>query len=383
MVHIERHLYNEISTFLPTEKAIVIQGSRQVGKTTLIQRLTQRYDRVLWVNGDDILDREEWSGMDRYSLMRQVSPYDCVVIDEAQRIRNVGLLVKMMIDAKLGKAVFISGSSSLNLNSSITEPLTGRKWTFDLFPTSYGEMEANLGPRDASRRLDEVLVRGSYPEVFTAESRADRRLREIASSYLYRDVLEYGNIKKPDILVKLLRALAYQLGSTVSIHKLSKLVRVAAKTVDRYIDLLVDGYVLFRLPPLSTNPRKELSTSRKIYFHDNGIRNTLIDDLNAYPGRNDRGALWENYVVSEFHKAVAYTGRGGQLFFWRSRNGAEVDLALRHGGRYLAYEIKANPKKLGRFPASFLERYPIERTLTVHPGNFPTQLALFQEQLAE
>ncbi|MEM9260193.1 MAG: ATP-binding protein, partial [Bacteroidota bacterium] len=321
-----RHLYSEISSFLPTDKAILIQGSRQVGKTTLIERLTVRYNNVLWINGDDILDREDWGDINRETVLRQVAPYDCVVIDEAQRIRNVGLAIKIIIDAKLGKAVFISGSSSLNLNSTITEPLTGRKWTFELFPFTYGEIEAELGARAARRRLDNTLIHGTYPEVFTAEMWGERRLREIASSYLYKDVLEYGNIKKPDVLVKLLRALSYQVGNTVSIHELSQLVRVDAKTVDRYLGLLEDSYVLFRLSPLSTNPRKELSTSRKIFFYDNGIRNVLINDLRDYAERNDRGPLWENYVIAEFHKAVAYAGKRGSLFFWRSRGGAEVDL---------------------------------------------------------
>ncbi|MEM9528702.1 MAG: ATP-binding protein [Bacteroidota bacterium] len=377
-----RHLYSEISSFLPTDKAILVQGSRQVGKTTLIERLTVRYNNVLWINGDDILDREDWGDINRETVLRQVAPYDCVVIDEAQRIRNVGLAIKIIIDAKLGKAVFISGSSSLNLNSTITEPLTGRKWTFELFPFTYGEIEAELGARAARRRLDNTLIHGTYPEVFTAETWGERRLREIASSYLYKDVLEYGNIKKPDVLVKLLRALSYQVGNTVSIHELSQLVRVDAKTVDRYIGLLEDSYVLFRLSPLSTNPRKELSTSRKIFFYDNGIRNVLINDLRDYTERNDRGSLWENYVIAEFHKAVAYAGKRGSLFFWRSRGGAEVDLILQYNGQYFAYEIKANPKKRVRFPKSFLEAYTVASTITVHPDNFSEQLAVLRNRLA-
>ena len=378
---IQRILLNSIASFLPTDKAVLIQGSRQVGKTTLIKQLTERYQKILWVNGDDIIDREDWNDIGSEALLRQIAPYDCVVVDEAQRIHNIGLAIKLIIDAKVNKAIFISGSSSLNLNSTITEPLTGRKWSFELFPFAYGELETELGVRAAQRRIPDLLVHGAYPEVFTATSRSERRLREIASSYLYKDVLEYGNIKKPEVLVRLLRALAYQVGSTASIHELSKLVRVDSKTVDRYIGLLEDSYVLFRLPPLSTNPRKELSTSRKIYFYDNGIRNVLIDDLRAYEGRSDRGALWENYVVAEFKKVVAYAGRGGRLFFWRSRNGAEVDLVLLVNGQYFAYEIKANSKKRGRFPASFLEAYAPKATATVHPANFADVLAELRERL--
>lgn len=380
---IERHLYRDIESYLPTPKAILVQGSRQVGKTTLIRQLTQRYESVLWINGDDVLDRTEWNDIDRTTLLQLVASYDCIVVDEAQRIQNIGLSIKMLIDAHLDKAIFISGSSSLNLNSTITEALTGRKWTFELFPFSFKEIAAEITPREAKRRLEELLVYGSYPEVFTAQSRRERRLREIASSYLYKDVLEYGNIRKPDVLVKLLRAIAYQVGSTVSIHELSNLVRVDAKTVERYIGLLEDSYVLFRLPPLSTNPRKELSTFRKIFFYDNGIRNTLIEDLRPFTNRDDRGALWENYVISEFQKAKAYAGGSGQLFFWRSRNGAEVDFVLLYNGVYYAYEIKANPNKQGRFSRSFMEQYDVRKLVTVNPTNFAEELSRFAGMMQE
>ena len=381
MDNLRRLLYDEISTLLPTDKAIVVQGSRQVGRTTLLRKLTERYDRVLWINGDDILDREAWSDLDRTRLLAEVADYDCLVIDEAQRIRNVGLAIKLLVDAQTGKAIFVSGSSSLDLNSSISEALTGRKWTFELFPFTYTEVADDLGSKEAYRRLDQTLVHGSYPEVFTATHQVERRLRELASAYLYKDVLEYGNVQKPDVLVKLLRAVAYQIGSTASIHGISKTVRVDAKTVDRYLALLSDSCVLFSLPPLSSNPRKELSTSRKLYFYDNGIRNALIDDLRPYPARSDRGELWENYVISEFTKAVAYAGRGGQLFFWRSRNQAEVDLILRRNGQLHTFEIKANPNKRGRFPASFRERYEPVTMETVHPDNFAEQLTRFRELL--
>ena len=349
----------------------------------MIRQLTQRYESVLWINGDDVLDRTEWNDIDRTTLLQLVASYDCIVVDEAQRIQNIGLSIKMLIDAHLDKAIFISGSSSLNLNSTITEALTGRKWTFELFPFSFKEIAAEITPREAKRRLEELLVYGSYPEVFTAQSRRERRLREIASSYLYKDVLEYGNIRKPDVLVKLLRAIAYQVGSTVSIHELSNLVRVDAKTVERYIGLLEDSYVLFRLPPLSTNPRKELSTFRKIFFYDNGIRNTLIEDLRPFTNRDDRGALWENYVISEFQKAKAYAGGSGQLFFWRSRNGAEVDFVLLYNGVYYAYEIKANPNKQGRFSRSFMEQYDVRKLVTVNPTNFAEELSRFAGMMQE
>ena len=367
---IERTIADRINSRLSDPKALIIKGARQVGKTTLIHRLTKEATAVLWVDGDDPSHRLRWNNINRQLLNRLVRGYAYLVIDEAQRIENVGLTVKMAIDGKLPIKVILSGSSSLNLASTLNEPLTGRKWSFELFPLSWNEIVGAYRFADALNRLEDLLIFGCYPEVVTAADSQEERLREIAASYLYKDILEYGDVRKPDLLVKLLRAIAYQVGSEVSYQELSLLLGVDNKTIQRYIQLLEDSYVLFRLPPLSTNPRKEISTSRKIYFFDNGIRNAVIDDFSPLDERNDRGQLWENFMVVELYKQQRNHTQGGQFYFWRSRNQAEVDLVVKKGSAYHAYEFKYSTKKKARFPAAFLERYTPVQTSVVHPGNF-------------
>ncbi len=368
--HVNRTVRSLVESRLGDQKALIIQGARQVGKTTLIHQLVEENREVLWVDGDNPADRLRWGNIDRNLLQRLVQGYDYLIIDEAQRIENIGLAVKMAVDGKLPVKVILSGSSSLNLASSLHEPLTGRKWSFELFPFSWAEIEQTYRLAAALDRLDELLVLGCYPEIVTAENSKEERLREIAASYLYKDILEYGDIRKPDLIVKLLRALAYQIGSEVSYQELSLLLGVDNKTVQRYIQLLEDSYVLLRLPPLSTNPRKEISTSRKIYFLDNGIRNAVIDDFSPMAERNDRGQLWENFMVTELYKRQRNTSRAGHFFFWRSRSQAEVDLVLEAGGVYTAYEFKYNPRKKVGFPQSFTERYAPREEHVIHPQNF-------------
>ncbi len=368
--YINRAVREIVDQRLDDHKALIIQGARQVGKTTLIRQLVDSDREVLWVDGDDPADRLRWGNIERSLLQRLVRGYDYLVIDEAQRIENVGLAVKMAIDGKLPVKVILSGSSALNLASTLNEPLTGRKWSFELFPLSWGEIEAAYRLPVALDRLSELLILGCYPEIVTAEDSKEERLREIAASYLYKDILEHGDIRKPDLIVKLLRALAYQIGSEVSYHELAQLLGVDSKTVQRYIQLLEDSYVLLRLPPLSTNPRKEISTSRKIYFLDNGIRNAVVDDLSPLGERNDRGQLWENFMVTELYKRQRNSKRGGQFFFWRSRSQAEVDLVLKEGSSVTAYEFKYNSRKKVSFPKSFTERYSPQAEHVIHPENF-------------
>ena len=369
-ISIPRTILPKLDSRLADRKAIIVQGARQVGKTTLIAELLKNRARVQWVNGDNPSDRLRWNTIDRSLLLRLVEGYDYLVIDEAQRIEQVGLSVKMAIDGGLPLKVILSGSSSLNLASSLNEPLTGRKWSFELFPLSWAEIVGNYRLPTALDGLSERLVMGSYPEIVTAADSKVDRLKEIASSYLYKDILEYGDVRKPDLIVKLLRALAYQIGGEVSYQELSLLLGVDNKTVQRYIQLLEDTYVLLRLPALSTNPRKEISTSKKIYFLDNGIRNAVIDDLTPLGERDDIGQLWENYLVSELYKQRRNAGGSGQFYFWRSRGQAEVDLVIRSSGRYEAFEFKYKPRKRVSFPKSFLSRYQPHSTTVVHADNF-------------
>lgn len=368
---ISRHLSSLIKPHLGDKKALIVQGARQVGKTTLIKDLLHDREGVLWVNGDVLADQTLWgSNLSPEQLRRLTEGFSFLVFDEVQRINNIGLTTKILIDEGIPVQPILSGSLSLNLTSSVNEPLTGRKWSFELYPLDWGELTRHYNLYPVLRQLDSRLVLGSYPEVVTATERVERRLEEITSSYLYKDILDYGDIRKPELITQLLRALAYQVGAQVSYNELANMLQVSNETIRRYVQLLEESYVIFRLAPLSTNPRKEIFTSRKIYFVDNGIRNALINNLAPLQQRNDQGQLWENFIVSEFLKRAKHEGHRTTPHFWRSKDGAEVDLVLAQDGRYRAYEIKYNPRKNAKFPNSFLERYEPEVTEVVNRENF-------------
>lgn len=367
---ISRTISQDIKGVQGTKKAIVLQGARQVGKTTLIDSLFSKSEKIMWVDGDDPEDRTLWGNVSKANLPLYLDGYTHLVVDEAQRIENIGLTVKMIIDGGMGIEVILSGSSSLNLASTINEPLTGRKWSFELFPLSWPELSNHYGLVNTLRQLERYLIFGGYPEVVTAEVKTGMRLREIANSYLYKDILDFGLVRKPELIIQLLRALAYQVGSEVSYNELANSLQVNNETIRRYVQLLEESYVIFRLEPLSTNPRKEIFTSRKIYFLDNGIRNAVIGNLNPLAVRNDAGQLWENFIVTEFHKKTSYSNQDDRLYFWRDKRGAEVDLVVGRNGEYAAYELKFNPRKKARFPKAFLERYTPQRTETVNRENF-------------
>lgn len=366
---ISRTIANSVLKRLTDEKALIIQGARQVGKTTLIRSLVPN-DETLWVNGDRLRDRQIWDNLDAERLPLLVDGYRYLVIDEAQRMANIGLTAKVLIDEGYDIKVILTGSSSLNLASTLNEPLTGRKWTYALFPITWVELTAHFGHFQAMRQLEQRVLLGSYPEIVTARTDTIARLEEIAGSYLYKDILDYGLIRKPELVEKLLRALAYQVGSEVSYNELANTLQISAETVRRYIQLLEESYVLFRLPPLSTNPRKEISTSRKIYFVDTGIRNAIINNFEPLAGRPDKGALWENFVISEIYKHAQHAGLRTQLYYWRSKGGAEIDVVTQSGSTYRAYEVKFNPKKKARFAAAFLERYAPVTTKMINFDNF-------------
>ncbi|MEN0003049.1 MAG: ATP-binding protein [Bacteroidota bacterium] len=368
--YIQRRILDRLQQRLGDHKAIVVQGARQVGKTTLINQLLANRNDVIWINGDNPTSRLRWNNIDLATLTQMTQGYEYLVIDEAQRIENIGLTTKMAIDNRLPIKVILSGSSALNLASSVNEPLTGRKWSYELFPLSWEELVGAYRLPPMLDRLEERLLYGCYPEVVTQDSK-EERLREIAASYLYKDILEYGNVRKPDLIIKLLQALAYQISAEVSYHELSRLLGVDVKTIQRYIQLLEDSYVLLRLPALSTNPRKEISTSRKIYFLDNGIRNAVIDNFNPLRMRNDRGPLWENFIITELYKQRRNIGGGDQFYFWRSRSQAEVDLVIRSSGHYEVFECKYNPRKAtNKLPDSFMKRYEPIAITVVHTENF-------------
>lgn len=365
---IVRDISKNILADWDNKKAIVLLGPRQVGKTTLIQKLVEG-KKVLFLNGDNPQTRLTFANANFTFLINTVADYDVVVVDEAQRIQNIGITIKMLIDAKLKKQFILTGSSSLDLGNEINEPLTGRKWEHQLFPLSWNEIKNHYTFANAYERLEEFLIYGMYPEVVT-ETKKQKILLHLAGSYLYKDILELVNIKKPDLLMKLLNALALQLGSEVSYNELSKILGVDRMTVVNYIDLLEKSFVIFRLHPYSSNQRNEITSKPKIYFYDNGIRNAIIGQFNPLQNRQDLGSLFENFFISEKIKKLTYEGFYGKTHYWRNTQQAEIDFLEIIENEISVYEIKYNPNKKVNFTKSFTEKYHPKNTFVINKENF-------------
>lgn len=365
---IKREISKQLLNDWDNKKAIILLGPRQVGKTTLIQELVKD-NNVLKINGDDPQTRLQLSNANFNFLKNLVEGYDTIFIDEAQRIENVGITAKMLIDANLGKQLIITGSSSLDLGNKINEPLTGRKWEHQLFPLSWKEIRDEFSFAEAINRFEEFLIYGMYPEVVTSTDKK-RILLSLSGSYLYKDVLELVNIKMPDLLIKLLNALAIQLGNEVSYNELAKILGVDRQTVINYIDLLEKAFVVFRFYPYSTNLRNEITSKPKIYFYDNGIRNAIIGRFSPLVSREDVGALFENFFISERKKRLKYDHFYGTAHFWRNTQQAEIDYIEINEGKINAYELKYNPKRKVIFTKSFTEKYHPKNTFVVNKDNF-------------
>jgi hypothetical protein len=350
-------------------KIIIISGARQVGKTTLVEHILQGYDNLLSLNADDPKDKLNLEGRDFDYLNNFIGDKNVIFIDEAQKIEEIGNTLKLLVD-NYGekKQIIATGSSSLNLLSNTSEPLTGRKYVYELFPLSLGEIYEGKSVLSIDKELELLLVYGTYPAVYSSGIvEKERLLREISKSYLYKDILELEQVKNPAHLDKLLSALALQIGSEVSLSELSNLVGLDLKTVERYIDLLEKNYVIFRLPPYYTNERKVLSKQNKIYFYDIGIRNALINNFNPLSKRNDRGALWENFLIIERMKLNEYTRRYVSKFFWRTYDGAEIDYIEKYADSLDGYEFKWEKEK--NAPKSWFE-YPNATYKLINKENF-------------
>jgi predicted AAA+ superfamily ATPase len=282
------------------------------------------------------------------------------MIDEAQRIPDVGLIAKMIVDQFKDVQLLISGSSALEINQSTQEPLTGRKYEYQLFPIGWEEFEDHVGYLEASAQLEERLIYGMYPDVINHRHEAREVLKQLTTSYLYQDVLALTGIKKPEILEKLLKAIALQLGSEVSYNELSSLLEIDKATVSKYIDLLEKSFILFRLNSFSRNQRNEIKNNRKIYFYDNGIRNMIINNLNEINLRSDKGALWENFLIAERMKCQMYHQWHAARYFWRTVQKQEIDYIEERDGVLKAFEFKWNSKGKNRIPAAFLREYEAE-----------------------
>ncbi|MCR5191657.1 MAG: ATP-binding protein [Bacteroidales bacterium] len=369
---ITRKLKNIVENQMFKGKAIVIVGPRQVGKTTLLKELVSRSDkRVLSLNCDEPETQASLTNTNVNRLKNLIGRHELIVIDEAQKVDNIGLTIKLIVDNIEGVQVIATGSSAFELHNRLNEPLTGRKFEYMMYPVSVGEIMDTSGLMEERRTLESRLVYGSYPDILMHPEDARSYLTDLTQSYLYKDILSLNDLRKPQLLDHLLQALAFQVGSEVSTNELARTLQTDNKTIDKYIDMLEKCYVIFRIGGLSRNLRTELKKAKKIYFYDNGVRNAVIQQFSPVQMRNDMGALWENFFMAERMKHNHYRGYYCNRFFWRTTLQQEIDYIEERDGSMTAFEMKWNPKK-GRttFPKSFLEAYPVKETVVVTPENY-------------
>ncbi len=367
---IKRVIKNSIQADYRREKVIVLLGARQVGKTTLLSELQEGANKVLSLNCDNVDDVLLLESKTSTELKYLLSSYDLVFIDEAQRVKNIGLTLKMIGDLKLKTQVVVTGSSSFDMANEVNEPATGRLIEYNLYPFSLSELAIETSEREEKRLLETRMVYGLYPEVVTEPGDAKRILMGLTNNYLYKDLFMYRGIKKPDLIQKLVRALALQLGNEVSYNELSSLLGVDRGTIETYINLLEKCFVVFRLDSFSRNLRNEIKKGKKIYFYDNGIRNAVLSNFAPLELRNDTGALWENLMVSERVKCNSYLGDFAQLFFWRTHEQQEIDLVEEQDGVLRTFEFKWNDKVKVKRPKSFVDAYPNSTYEVVTPENY-------------
>lgn len=370
MLNLERDLAQILREKWNSGKVLILIGPRQVGKTTLLKSLCEAEESYLFINGDNADDRLQLENAGENKLRNIIGKYQTVFFDEAQRINNIGIILKIIHDQIPDVRLLVSGSSALEISNNINEPLTGRKWEYNMFPFSWNELKKHFGYLKNQNNIPQYLIYGTYPEVITHPKEAEAILNQIAGSYLYKDLLQYQGIRKPEVLDKLLLALALQLGSEVNFNELSRTVGVDRGTVEQYVALLEKAFVVFRVNPLARNVRNEINTTRKIYFYDTGIRNAIIGNFKPLELRQDVGALWENFIISERVKALRYKSWYGRTYFWRTYQQQEIDWIEEIDGTFSAFEFKWNPKKSkAKFSSTFLDNYPIKKTMVVTTEN--------------
>jgi len=331
---------------------------------------------VLWWNGDEADIRQLLEHATSSQLKNMIGSHRLLVIDEAQRIENIGLCLKLIADQCDQVKVLATGSSAFELANRINEPLTGRKWEFYLYPLSWREMVQHHGLIEERRLLQHRLIYGYYPDVVLSPGDEAALLSQLADSYLYKDILTWERIQKPDRLERLVQAIAFQLGQQVSYAELGRMSGLDQATVERYISLLEKAFILFRIGSLSRNLRTELKKSRKIYFYDNGIRNAIIHNFNPPGLRNDIGALWENFLICERLKCLSAKDVQTNRYFWRTQAQQEIDYLEERDGQLVAWEFKWNPKARAKFPKTFMDAYPDCATHIITPDNFESFLRI-------
>ncbi len=366
-----RKILDDIQKNLFKGKTIIIYGPRQSGKTTLLKMISDLLSqKILLLDCDEPDVRKDLTDPTSVKLKKMIGPSKVVMIDEAQRIKNIGLTIKLIHDKVEGVQVIATGSSALELSNKINEPLTGRKFEYLLLPVSTEELINHTDLITEKRLLDSRLLYGMYPDVINQEGSERRILNNLAGSYLYKDIFAFQDVRKPEIIENLLEMLSLQIGSEVSYHELANNLGIDQITVRRYIDLLEKTFVVFRIRAFSRNLRNEIKKSRKIYFYDNGIRNALISDFGPVGLRVDIGALWENFLVSERKKWLNNNFIYSKSFFWRTKQHQEIDYIEESDSIMNAYEFKWSGKKNPKFPLTFTRSYPHAKTKLITPENY-------------
>jgi len=364
----QRKLEDIVKDKIGSGKAIIVVGARQVGKTTLIKSILQE-KKYLFLDADDPTIRQLLSSPNTEQIRTILGDYKLVFVDEAQRIEKIGLTLKIITDQFKDVQLFVSGSSSFDLGNELNEPLTGRKWEYELYPISWEEFEKKEGFVKSEQQIENRLLFGFYPEVLNNKGNERDILKNLASSYLYRDILAFSDIRKPEILDNLLLALALQVGSEVNYNELAQTIGVNKITIQKYIDILEKAYIVFRLGAFSRNLRNEIKRNRKIYFYDNGIRNMIIGNFNSLKLRTDVGALWENFLISERVKQNIYNDTFARMYFWRTKQQQEVDFVEEKDGKIFGYEFKWKPKSKVKIPETFTKTYHA-KTIIIDRNNF-------------
>lgn len=369
---ISRLLQKTIESRLFAGKAIIVIGARQVGKSTLFKLILEKQDyKALQLNCDEPEVRDMLSNINTAELRLLIADNRIVVIDEAQRVENIGMTLKLITDNFPEVQLLVTGSSSFELQDKLNEPLTGRKYEYHLYPISTAELMASNGLLGVKQTLEQRLVYGSYPDILNHADDAKELLMNLAGSYLYKDLLTLESVRRPVLLGKLLTALALQVCSEVSYNELAQTVGTDNKTIEKYIDLLEKCYIVFRLNGFNRNLRTELKKSKKIYFFDNGIRNAILQNFAPLSLRQDAGALWENFIISERIKRNHYSGRYVKSYFWRTTQQQEIDYVEECDGQFSIFEMKWNPRRTNtQFPSSFLTAYDVKEKAVVTPENW-------------
>lgn len=369
---IERQLQKTIESHIFKGKAIIVIGARQVGKSTLFKMLLEKQDRkILQLNCDEPEVKNMLTNINTAELRMLIADNKIIMIDEAQRVGNIGMTLKRITDNFPEIQLLVTGSSSFELQDKLNEPLTGRKFEYKLYPISTAELMQSKGLLGVKQTMEHRLIYGSYPDVLNYSENAKELLKNLADSYLYKDILSLESVRRPALLSKLLTALALQVGSEVSYNELAQTVGTDNKTVEKYIDLLEKCYIIFRLDGFNRNLRTELKKGKKIYFYDNGIRNAILQNFAPISLRQDMGALWENFIISERIKSNQYTGHYVNAYFWRTTQQQEIDYIEECDGQFTAFEMKWNPRRANtRFPTTFLTTYNVKEKVVITPDNW-------------